>query len=341
MAITSGALRVGILAILAGLIGAVVVQQVLTSKPAAPVAAAPNQTVPIASADLPEGRVVSMGDIALVEMTPEDLRRRGTSQSLVMVDPLQIIGRRLKNSISARAFFTTPDFYLENSAPEIELKPGFRAYTMQLSPARAVGLSKGQLVDVLFRSENRPARDGQLAIPEMTVMLLQAVEVAQIEEPPPVRPNTTQGPPTLDLRQRGPRTPPPISVTLAVKPDEAKRLQAVAGRGELMLSPRAPTDKVATPEAATAGTTLEDILGIEPVAVVQRPMPFITEAYRRGNLDMRGYARDAIQRYQPRAATRPVSLPIPAMPAVDYTPTDSAPKMPNGDVKSNGNGGKK
>jgi hypothetical protein len=88
-------------------------------------------------------------------------------------------------------------------------------------------------------------------------------------------------------------------------------------------------NKVAIPEGSREALTLEKILGIEPpeqkVAMIQPP--FITEAYRRGNLDMRGYHRDAILRYSTPASKKPSTLPIPETPAINMTPAATAPKL--------------
>lgn len=319
MTVTTGTLRVGILAIVAGLIGAYVIQQVLQAKPVVEAPAPVVSTIPMAAADLPEGRVVTMGDIVLVPMRQEDFNQRATDPRIVMIDPTQIIGRRLKQPILQGDMFTTTSMFLEYSGPDFSerLKPGYRAFSLSMSSRSAMHYAPGMAVDVVFRATPRPAKDGQLAIPETTVTLLQNAQVIHVELPPPPRPGADSGPPVLDLTRRNSRqSDPPGTVTLAVTPRDAKVLQTVMGRGELTLSAWSQQDRVALPESTKDGLTLEDILGIEPppppqVAVVTPP--FITEVYRRGTADIRGFHRDAIMRFDSPAPSQPGALPTPAV----------------------------
>jgi Flp pilus assembly protein CpaB len=321
MTISTGTLRVGVLAILAGLIGAYVIQQVLQSKPQAVAATAPRVLrVPMAAADLPDGRVIAFGDIVLVEMSPDQLQNKGPNINTVMMDPAQIIGRRLRQPIMQGELFTTTSMFLEYSGPDISerLKPGFRAYSINVSRQAGSRYAPGMIVDVLFRTSPRPAKDGLVAIPEQTVTLLQSIEVIHVEMPPPPNP-IAQAPRggTLDIRG-GMRTQsePPAVITLAITAKDAKVMQAVQGHGEVVLSPWSAQDKVAAPESAKQGLTLEEILGIEPPPPVQYTPPFITEVYRRGAGSAVAYPRDAIIRYQGRPIVKAGNLPAPsAIPA--------------------------
>lgn len=315
MTVTTGTLRVGILAILAGLIGAYVIQQVLTSKPE-PVKAAPIvQTIPQAAAELPEGRVVTLGDIVLVPMTQTQLQKTGVDATTVMVDPSQIIGRRLRQPLSQGELFTTTKMFLEFSGPDLsqKLKPGYRAFSIS-SHDQTTNYQPGMVVDVLFRTNPRPARDGFQAIPEMTVTLLQSLEIVHVELPPPPKPTDNRRSLMLDLSQRSgsQSARPPKVITLAVTPEQAKILKTAMGRGEISLSPWSAQDRVAIPESAKEGLTLEKILGIEPPPPAPAPIPpFITEVYRRGQADVRGYSRDAIHTWQSPKPVKPASLPAP------------------------------
>jgi Flp pilus assembly protein CpaB len=319
MTVTTGTLRVGILAIVAGLIGAYVIQQVLQAKPQVEAPPPALVTIPMATADLPEGRVIAMGDIAMVPMRQDEFAQRAADPRVVMVDPTQIIGRRLKQPIMQGDMFTTTSMFLEYSGPALSerLKPGYRAFSLSMPSRAAMRYSPGMAVDVMFRSTPRPAKDGQLAIPETTVTLLQNVEVIHVELPPPPKPTDNSGPPMLDLTRRNSRpADPPGTVTLAVTPHDAKVLQTVMGRGELTLSAWSQQDRVAMPESTKDGLTLEEILGIEPppppqVAAVTPP--FITEVYRRGTADIRGYRRDAIFRFESPEKPQPQPLPAPAV----------------------------
>lgn len=314
MTLSTGTLRVGILAILAGLVGAYVIQSVLTSKPVVETPPPANIQVPLAAANLPEGRIVTLGDIAYTEMTPAQFRQRGTPAGMVMMDPQQIIGRRLRETLTENQFFTTNLFYLENDGPDItaKLKPGFRAYSMMIPDVRGGAVNPGSTVDVIFRTVPRPATATSQAIPEMTVTLLQSIDVIHVERPraAPAAGRSNM----LDLRRGGNQGPSPPTVTLAVTSDQAKVLQTVMGHGEISLSPWSPKDSVEPPISAKKGTTLEDILGIEPPVppqpVVVTP-PFVTETWRRGAPDVRAYNRDGIFVWASKKPLKPDALPAP------------------------------
>lgn len=325
MTISTGTLRVGILAILAGLVGAYVIQQVLQTEPAAVPAPPAAQAIPQAATDLPEGRVVTMGDIVLVPMSQADLAKRDVDIRTVMVDPGQIIGRRLRSSLTQGELFTTSELYLEFSGPDLSelLKPGFRAFNLALPSSSARSYHEGMLVDVMFRTTPRPAKDGQLAIPEMTVTLLQSVEIVHVELPPPPNPAASgaQGTGDLDLRRlnRGPAPTPPTVVTLAVTPDQAKIMQTAMGRGEITLSPYSAADSFAALD--NKPLTLEDILGIEPPPQPPvPPLPFITEIYNRGRGSYNAFNPAAIYPFPSPKPFKAGTLPAPNAPAVPAPP---------------------
>jgi Flp pilus assembly protein CpaB len=322
MTISTGTLRVGILAILAGLVGAYVIQQVLQTEPKVEPAPPAPQVIPQAAADLPEGRVLTMGDIVLVPMTQEQIAKRDVPMNTVMVDPGQIIGRRLRSDLTTGEFFTTTSLYLEYGAPDLSrlLKPGFRAFSLSMSTSAARGFQEGNLVDVMFRTTPRPAKDGLLAIPEMTVTLLQSVEIIHIEYPPPANPNEDTGSGMLDLRRRsGANTEPRSSVTLAVTPDQAKIMQTAMGRGEITLSPYSAADSFAALD--NKPLTLEDILGIEPPPQPPvPPLPFITEIYNRGRGSYNAFNPAAIYPFPSPKPFKAGTLPAPNAPAVPAPP---------------------
>ena len=99
--------------------------------------------------------------------------------------PDGIIDRRLKKPIKQGQPFLTTDFYLEGTGPSIAkmLQPGFRAIRVQVPDTREAGVQPGMYVDVMFRANARPAKAGQLAIPEKTLTLLRHIEVLEAERP--------------------------------------------------------------------------------------------------------------------------------------------------------------
>jgi hypothetical protein len=103
-----------------------------------------------------------------------------------------------------------------------------------------------------------------------------------------------------------------------------------------MLAPWASGDRSTIPPSSEVDSlTLYDILGIKPQAPVTPPMPFITEGYRRGTLNMQGYQRDAIRRYSSPPVVKPASLPLPPEPAVPFTPAATAPTLESSNSQSN------
>jgi Flp pilus assembly protein CpaB len=311
------------LAILAGLVGAYVIQQVLQSEPKVEPAPPAAQTVPQAATDLPAGRVVTLGDIVLVPMTPAEIRKRDVPLNTVMADPTQIIGRRLRTSLSTGELFTTTSMYLQNAAPDLSelLKPGFRAFTMSVPTSYARGYQEGNLVDVMFRTTPRAATPTSLAIPEMTVTLLQSVEIIHIEFPPPENPNDNARGGTLDIRRlnQGPAPEPRSLVSLAVTPDQVKILQTATGRGEITLSPYSVSDSFAALD--NKPLTLEDILGIEPPPQPPvPPLPFITEIYNRGRGSYNAFNPAAIYPFPSPKPFKAGTLPAPNAPAVPAPP---------------------
>src|SRR5215471_18182694 len=205
-----------ILAILAGLIGAYIIRASLI-RPEPVVAKPATITIPLASVDLPEGRTVALGDIALVNMPSAQAEAQGLMGDKTMLEPQQIIGRILKEDLKQGRPFHTDAFYLQGTRYDFtrDLKPGFRAISLQVPKDRGGSLPVGSTVDIMFRSAERKPVSG-LQIPEVTVRLLDAVRIIDVYEPPPPRAGVrTMG--GIDLRESNVlRGPPPPTVTLAV-----------------------------------------------------------------------------------------------------------------------------
>ena len=151
--ISSGTILLLFLAILFGLFGVFSVRRALRPQPRE-ARVARQTTVPLAGRDLEAGREVTMGDVALVRMTREQMKKRGID-SMFMGDPQQIIGRTLKTAVKRSSTFDTEDFYPDGRGPGIarKLEPGERAMTVMIHDENAImGFAgAGQLVDVLFR----------------------------------------------------------------------------------------------------------------------------------------------------------------------------------------------
>ena len=181
--LSPGTLLLGVFAVLFGLIGAYAAKQHFREKPQEeqPVAVVTRQTVPLASIDLPVDRTITMGDVMLVRMTPEEMEERGLPRDH-RTDARQVIGRTLRGPLERGQVFATTSFYPEGTGPSLakRLKPGYRAVTISLEDmAAAKGLvSPGSVVDVILRTFANEREE----MPETTVTLLEFVEVLAIDQ---------------------------------------------------------------------------------------------------------------------------------------------------------------
>jgi pilus assembly protein CpaB len=245
--ITPGTIIVGIFAILFGLVGAYAVQRYL-APPAAPVAAPPAERIrlPQASIDLAPGRPLTLGDIAIVSYTPQQLKKIDLPDQY-MVNPQQIIGRILREPVTKGAAFTTASFYPEGTGPSVaeRLEPGLRAVTV---PIQGTGLlnglaSAGARVDVLFRTFENQEKN----VPATTVTLLEDVEILAVGR------NVVPG-----AQMSGDVS----AVTLAVTPEQANALKIVEGQGDFSLALRGGDDDSFT--AGSGPQTLHSLLKLPP-----------------------------------------------------------------------------
>jgi len=207
--------------------------------------------VPMASTNLPADRIVADGDMALVQMTPEQLAERDLPLDEVMMDAAQIFGRRLREPVAKGEPFLTSALYLEGGGPNLaeRLPPGYRAVNVSVSDLVRPSVVPNSYVDVVFRSEPQLAGRGEEGIPEVTVTLLEGVQVLEVARPS-----------AADVAGA-------TEVILAVKAEEVNVLQAVEGKGRLALVSRPapdPPPAPGDPTAAAARLTLKDVLGIPP-----------------------------------------------------------------------------
>ena len=311
--LSPGTLLLGIMAVLFGLLGAYVVR--LQMRPTAVAAQQEVQTVvvPRASTDLKAGRKLTLSDIAVYRMTPQEMQQAGI-QGTFMNNTQQIIGRILREDVARGDTFDTLQFYPEGVVPNPaeRLKPGYRAVTVNIEAPAAVGgfATPGAWVDVLFRAEEKEDAD----LPEMTVTLVESVEVLALEE------QTFTGA-TADQNDRSNKQE--MAVTLAVRPEQAAALQVVAGHGQLSLALRNPGDD--TPLTLELPRTMHEVL--------DRPYTkWRMEVYRGGAISSVDFRRN--QRRQPTpeeiagrmAASKPgtVNPPVANPPAA--TPQNNSPQ---------------
>ena len=308
-----------VMAIMAGLVGAYVVRNSLLKPPVVVSKAPPPVIIPLATSDLPAGRQIAMGDIALVSMSPAMMEERGFAGMQTMLAPEQIIGRIAKDAVRQGQPFLTTNLYLEGTRHDFtgDLRPGYRAYSLVVAKDKGGALPAGAMVDVLFRTTEKKANSpSERGIPEVTLQLVTAVEVIDVFNPP--APTSTRGA-GLDLRTISAPALINPTVTLAVTPEQAHKLQAASGRGEITLMARPENERNVAVNYRP--TSLNDILGIEPPPQV---VVFATEAYRAGSRSVNVYRNDKLaEELSTQPAPRPT--PPPADPLDD--PLSNSPPM--------------
>ena len=231
--VSPGTMTVVIFAILIGLGGAFLVRQQMNQPQLPPLSdlkldpKPQNIIVPVAGVDLEEGRKLTLHDVVLHSLTPEQFQKSRFAGQSFMRSTNQIFGRVLNQKIAKGAVFLPDNFYAEGFGPGVagRLQPGFRAVTV---PIQNVGVvqgfaAPGSMVDVLFRSEPEGQR------PEVTMTLLEEVEVLALDN------NVLEGQ-RVDVELEG-------TVTLSVTPAQAKVLKVVEGRGEITLTLRNPDEE--------------------------------------------------------------------------------------------------
>ncbi len=246
--LSAGTVIAGVAAVLFGLLAAYVVRKQLL-KPA-PVAVKEEKkpelvTVPVAAFDLPAGRRVTLGDVGILRLTNEQVKKQGFDKPFMNRTP-QIVGRTLRSPLKKGKTFEPGDFYAEGQGPNVSelLEPGYRAvtFTVEIDAAVAGFTTAGSFVDILFRANTDTEND----LPETTVPLMEAVKVLALNA------ETSEGTKTAAASGRH-------QLTVAVRPEQAAALQIVSGHGVMTLALRNPDDS--DQFVATSGPrTLDELL---------------------------------------------------------------------------------
>jgi Flp pilus assembly protein CpaB len=276
-----------ILAILVGLVAAYGIRGALTAQPPSLPAAPATTIVPLASADLPAGRTIVEGDLVLLRMTQQEMQQQpwGNSLASVMLQSDQFIGRTIKKAVARGGPFMTTDFYLQGDGPDLRqrLRPGYRAISVPVPFERGGYVPLGSNVDVLFRSTFRAGNEVTPTVPETTMVLVENAEVIAVEQITPAS-QSSRTVRNLDLRMSntGPNEQQATTIVLAVKPEQANKIEAVRNHGEFTLLSR-PSQETSF-GGSPSPTTLEDVLGLQLEALLpeEPPPPVATEIYRRG-----------------------------------------------------------
>lgn len=180
--------------------------------------------VVVATTELVEGRVVSAGDIRLVEA--EEVNA-DVSDQVTYGDIEVLVGRTLRSHVTPGQVITADILYPEGVSPGVadRLPRGFRAVTVNMRNDALVDgfVSPGTEVDVFFRAESLEG------YPETTLRVLDGLSVLAIED------RVSAGS-DIDRKDSGSQG---VRVTLAVPLGEVGRIQALEGHGTMTLAVRA------------------------------------------------------------------------------------------------------
>lgn len=247
MRLSAGTLLLGLFAVMFGLLGAYVVQKELLKNKPKEVSQRKFEEVAIAGRDLEEGRTISMGDISIYQLTPEQIKERGFTGAR-MINTRQIVGRVVMRPIAKGEPFYTDDLYPQGTLPPIAPKAGYRAVTVAVEPDAAVaGFARpGSMVDVYFRSDAGSEPDDE---PEMTLPLIEAAEVLALNRETTKENRANDE--TIDAKK--------LSVTLACTPRQVAALKVIEGKGSVTLVLR-NKDDLAMAEIDDAPRTLNEVL---------------------------------------------------------------------------------
>lgn len=273
MTVNPSTMRLGIASILVGLVGAYGVRVMMEEDETPPAEVKVEKfLVPLASQDLPAGRIIAKGDIALRQMDADTMKQEGMPLDLVMMAPEQIIGRELRKQLRLGEPFLTTSVYLEGDGTKYELKPGYRAVSVEVPMSRGGYAESGDVVDVYFTSTPKAAdpRTGTRAIPQKTISLVDAVTVLEV-----TRPRLTAMMAAVGYIGKAP------TFLLQVLPDQVPRFQALQGNGEFSLMLR-PKDDVSLAKNDGKGVSIHDILGLEEEEQPREQPRWVTEYYRGG-----------------------------------------------------------
>lgn len=252
--LTPAMLTIVLLFVVGGLVVAYVVKSLFAAEP---VAAPAPRNYPMAVADLEPGTVITAAHLAQGPYS-------GPSQKTFARADSVLIGRVVRERITAAAPIDTTKLYPPGEYPPVEVAYGMRAVSLEVGGGAAVvdGIVKqGEYVDVHFTPtglNDARFRGG------LTMTLFKGTKVLAINRS---RSNTVG-------RGTGSNT-----ITLELTPEQANILLLAKGKGDLNLT--------YTPDGAGNGGValenddrafLEEILGLAPLPEPKKPV--ITEHYR-------------------------------------------------------------
>ena len=317
MTLNPSTMRLGIASILVGLVGAYGVRHMMEEDEAPPEEKKEQMVqVPLASGNLPVGRVIRKGDIGLAAMTGPQMDERGWNRGEMMMNPDQIIGRELKRPLAAGSPFLTSEVYLEGMGQLLDVKKGMRKVQVRIGEDRG-GLNayRGDTVDLYFTSEPQGARDGKPAIPEKTINVVEAVRILNVDYPDPDRRWSDEDTPIFSLE---------------VDPVTAGKVTTLKDYGDFAVVVRASDEPVGRSKGE-GEFSVADLLGIEEPVPPPEPQFVSVEYWHGGRRSYKHFpmpqlpTEDQLAQQQPRTPiAEPVADVLPGAP----TPTPAARQRP-------------
>ncbi len=278
-------MRLGIASILIGLVGAWGVRTMMDEEE--PVAEkAPPQAAnwPVATMDLPEGRVIRRGDVGFVSLTQTEMVERGWQTQLVMANVEDIIGRQLRKRLSLHSPFLTTDLFLDGDGPRYKVRDGYRAAQVTVPTSFGGHVGPGATVDLSFTSEEKEGKGDKPSIPVKTIRVAAAVQVLDV-----LRPSPNYGMPTMvGQRGRSSGPAPDPTFTLEVEPEIAMNINTLRSHGQFSMVERPagdlplPTEMPRHTENSEGPADLLTLLGIEEPEPETGPAIWTTEYVRGG-----------------------------------------------------------
>jgi len=269
--ITPASISVLMLIIVFGLIGFYVMKSMMPSAPAPAVVG--TRAVPMASADIPAGTLITKEHVVLGRLSNDKFKGKPD----IITNKDVVVGRYALKDIKQATPIHTSDLYAPGSRPALEVAPGMRAVTIGLGDSTAVvdGLIKpGDYVDVHLTIDNNSAdkryRGG------FTTTMFKGVKVLAMNR-------LTQQSTSLS---RGANT-----VTFELTPSQSNILLQAKTKGVLSVTytPNGPgTGGVEVAEADRA--YFDEILGLPEIPKPEKP--FTTELYRGSSRSVINYDDD-------------------------------------------------
>jgi pilus assembly protein CpaB len=280
--------------VIGGLIVAYIAKGLLATE-AAPAQVA-TRNIPMALADIRPGTLLTEAHVGLGSISVADLK------PAMLLDARGLVGRVVKEPISAANPILSSQLYLPGEWPPLEVGDNMRAVSVQMGEGTGIvnGLIKpNDFVDVHWTpssNSDERFRGG------LTMTLFRGVRILTVNQ------NFAAG--SLDTYNN--------SVTLELSPEQANIMILAKGHGNINLTYNPQGRGKGVVELSNEDrATMEEILGLEPLP--KATPPFVMETYR-------GPSRDVLQ-FRDGKRINPAA-DAPSATSSDAPATNNAPPLP-------------